>query len=207
MTFALASFVLIVVPGPSVMFVISRAVALGRRAAVTTVMGNAIGVYLQVVAVAFGLGAIVARSVWVFQTIKLVGSAYLVYLGVRTIRDRRSAEPVPPRGLGHRPRGSARLVADGVVVGAANPKSIVFFAAFLPQFVDRSAGHVTMQMLVLGVVFAVIALVSDSAWGIAAGSAGSWLKRSPQRLAQVRGAGGLVMIGLGVRLAVTGRTH
>lgn len=198
---------LIVVPGPSVMFVIGRAVALGRRAAVTTVVGNAIGVYLQVVAVALGLGAVVARSVWIFQAIKLVGSAYLVYLGVRTIRERRSSEPVPPRGPGGRSRGWVRLVADGVVVGAANPKSIVFFAAFLPQFIDRSAGHVTVQMLALGVVFAAIALVSDSVWGIAAGSAGSWLKRSPRRLAQVRGVGGLVMIGLGVRLAVTGRTH
>ena len=197
------AFALIVVPGPSVLFVISRGVALGRRAAVTTVVGNAAGVYVQVVAVALGIGALVERSVLLFRVLSLVGAAYLVVLGVRALRGRRGlAEalevPVAPASTG-------RILREGFVVGLANPKVIVFFAAVLPQFTDPARGHVPIQLLVLGAIFVGIALVSDSAWGVAAGTARAWLARSPRRLAALGGTGGLVLIGLGLRLAVTGR--
>ncbi|MCC6224861.1 MAG: LysE family translocator [Microthrixaceae bacterium] len=202
--FAGASLALIVVPGPSVLFVIGRGIALGRRAAVLTVVGNAGGAYLQVVAVAAGLGAIVERSVIVYTALKLAGAAYLAYLGIQAIRTRRSlAAAFEDRSVV--PRTTAHLVRDGVVVGATNPKVVVFFAAFLPQFVDRSAGHVTVQMLVLGAIFAAIALVSDSLWGLAAGSARNWLRGSPERVGHLGAAGGLVMVGLAVRLALSGR--
>ena len=197
------AFALIVVPGPSVLFVISRGVALGRRAAVTTVVGNAAGVYVQVVAVALGIGALVERSVLVFRALSLVGAAYLVVLGVRTIRGRRrlaEALEVPVA-----PASTWRILREGFVVGLANPKVIVFFAAVLPQFTDRARGHVPVQLLLLGAIFVGIALVSDSAWGVAAGSARAWLSRSPRRLAALGGTGGLVMIALGLRLAATGR--
>jgi len=197
------AFALIVVPGPSVLFVISRGVALGRRAAVTTVVGNAAGVYVQVVAVALGIGALVERSVLVFRALSLVGAAYLVVLGVRAIRGRQhlaEALEVPVA-----PASTRRILREGFVVGLANPKVIVFFAAVLPQFTDPARGHVPVQLLLLGAIFVGIALVSDSAWGVAAGSAREWLARSPRRLAALGGTGGLVMIALGLRLAVKGR--
>lgn len=201
--FAVAAFVLIVVPGPSVLFAVSRGVALGRRAAVVTAAGNAAGVYLQVIAVAVGLGALVERSVTVFSTVKLVGAAYLVFLGVRAIRSRGEL-PAAFDGDNqeHRRR---RVFWEGFVVGATNPKAVVFFAAVLPQFVQVGGAPVALQMLVLGLIFVAIALVSDSTWGLAAGTARSWLARSPRRLRQLSAVGGLAMIGLGLRLATTGR--
>jgi threonine/homoserine/homoserine lactone efflux protein len=204
-TFALISFALIIVPGPNVLFVISRSVMLGRAAGVRTAMGGQIGVYLQVVAVAFGIGALVQRSVTLFTVIKLAGAGYLVYLGVQAIRHRRVLAAALDATVTDKSPG--RLVRDGIVVGASNPKAIVFFAAVLPQFVTRSGGQVPVQMLLLGAVFATIAVVCDSAWAVAAGSARAWLARSPRRLELVGGAGGLVMICIGASLALTGRKH
>jgi threonine/homoserine/homoserine lactone efflux protein len=203
LAFAAVAFALIVVPGPSVLFVISRGVTLGKRAAVATVFGNAAGVYLQVVAVALGVGAVVASSAAVFTAVKLAGAAYLVLLGLRTVRDRSHLARVLDAAVA--PRSTRRILREGFVVGLANPKSVVFFAAVLPQFADPASGHVPAQLLVLGLVFVVIALVSDSAWGVAAGTAREWLRASPTRLEAIGGAGGLVMIGLGLRLAVSGR--
>ncbi|MDI9886830.1 LysE family translocator [Streptomyces sp. HNM0645] len=201
--FAAMSFLLIVIPGPSVLFVIGRALAQGRRAALTTVVGNTLGACLLVVTVALGIGTVVERSVLVFTTLKLAGAAYLVYLGVKAVRQRRSLQSaITAGGPGH---GSARTLWEGFAVGAANPKTVVFFAAVLPQFVDREDGHVVVQMLLLGLVFNVIALVSDSVWGLAAATTRSWFARSPRRLAVIGGAGGLAMIGLGVTVAATGR--
>jgi threonine/homoserine/homoserine lactone efflux protein len=203
LAFAVTSFVLIVVPGPSVVFTISRALTIGRRGALLTVLGNAGGAYLQVVAVAVGIGALVQRSIVAFTVIKLVGAAYLVYLGVQAIRHRRSLSEALATRLA--PSRTARVVADGFLVGVANPKTIVFFAAALPQFIARGAGQLTAQLLVLGAVFPVIALLSDSVWAIVAGTARNWFARSPRRLATIGGTGGLAMIGIGATLAVSGR--
>jgi len=202
LAFALLSLVLVVVPGPSVLFTIGRALTVGRREALLTVAGNAIGMYLQVIAVAIGIGVLVERSAAVFTAIKLVGAVYLVYLGVQAIRHRRkvtealSAPPAVPSG---------RALRDGVVVGLANPKSIVFFVGVLPQFTDPAAGHVPLQMLVLGTLFPALALVFDSVWALIAATARAWFARSPRRLELVGGTGGLMMIGLGASLAVTAR--
>ena len=203
LAFALISFALIIVPGPNVLFVISRSLMLGRAAGVGTAAGGQIGVYLQVVAVAFGVGALVERSVAIFTVIKLAGAAYLVYLGVQAIRHRGSLREALE--VVAQPRSLGRILWDGIAVGATNPKVIVFFAAVLPQFVNRSAGHVQVQMLLLGSVFLAIAVVCDSSWALAAGTARSWLARSPRRLEMVGGAGGLAMIGIGASLALTGR--
>jgi threonine/homoserine/homoserine lactone efflux protein len=201
--FCLAAFVLIIVPGPSVLFVISRALTLGRRAAIATVVGNAAGQYVQVVVVAVGLGEIVKTSVLVFDSIKLVGVVYLIYLGVRTFRDRRSLAAVLDAAT--TPRSRRRIMADGFVVGISNPKSVVFFAAILPQFVEPASGHAPVQFLMLGLVFLAIALMCDSTWGLVAGTARSWFARSPRRLELIGGAGGLAIIGLGMRMALTRR--
>jgi threonine/homoserine/homoserine lactone efflux protein len=176
---------------------------MGRRAALTTVVGNAAGVYLQVLLVAVGLGSVVERSVVAFNAVKLIGAAYLVWLGVQAIRHRRALSSVLDTDVSV--RSGRTLLLDGVVVGVANPKAIVFFAAILPQFVDRSGAPAGVQMAVLGLVFVAIALVSDSLWGLVAGSARQWFVRSPRRLERIGAAGGLVMMGLGVRLALTGR--
>ncbi|AUY52442.1 LysE family translocator [Streptomyces sp. CB01881] len=203
LAFAAMSFLLIVIPGPSVLFVIGRALAQGRRAALTTVVGNTLGAYALVVAVAFGVGAVVERSVLVYTGLKLAGAAYLVYLGVKAVRQRGSFQAVfAGEGSAH---GSLRTLWEGFAVGVANPKTMIFFAAVLPQFVDRDRGHVAVQMLLLGLIFNAIAVVSDSVWGLVASTTRDWFARSPQRLALVGGAGGLTMIGLGVTVAVTGR--
>ena len=203
LAFTITALVLIAIPGPSVLFTVSRAISLGRVAGVATVAGNTVGAFTQVVAVAFGLGPLVERSVALFTVLKLAGACYLVYLGVQAIRHRRSlAEAL---GAEVERKTAARLVIDGFTVGVTNPKVIVFFAAMLPQFVDRQAGDVPMQIIMLGAIFAGIALISDSAWALAAGTARAWLAGSPRRLALIGGAGGLAMIGIGTRLAFSGR--
>jgi threonine/homoserine/homoserine lactone efflux protein len=205
LAFLLASFVLIVIPGPSVLFTIGRALTIGRQAALLSVAGNAIGSYLQVVAVAVGIGTLVQRSAEVYTTIKIVGAAYLIFLGVQAFRHRRAlaaAVAVPTGALTARRR---RLLLDGLIVGASNPKTIVFFTVALPQFADRGAGHVPVQLLVLGALFPFIALLCDSVWAVLAGTAREWLASSPRRLAAIGGAGGVAIVGLGVTVAVAGR--
>ena len=201
--FAVTAFLLIVVPGPSVLFVVSRGVALGRRAALATVVGNGAGVFVQVLAVAAGLGVVVERSVVVFTAVKLLGAAYLVFLGMQAVRHRRALSQVLDAAGTLQPTRS--LFTDGFVVGLANPKAIVFFAAILPQFVVPGGAPAAVQMAVLGLLFVGIALCSDGAWGLLAGTARTWFARSPRRLEVLGGAGGLVMVGLGLRLAVSGR--
>jgi threonine/homoserine/homoserine lactone efflux protein len=197
--FCLAAALLIVVPGPSVVFAVGRALSVGRRRALAAVVGNELGLMVQVAAVAGGLGAIITASAVAFTVLKLAGAAYLVVLGVNAIRHRHEAFAALGRA-GAAPdgrRGVGRGVLDGVAVGSLNPKSAVFFTAFLPQFVDPGA-PVAGQVLLLGAVFTGIALVLDSLWVLAAGTARTWLARSPRRLAAVGGIGGVTMIGLGV---------
>ncbi|MGW7362113.1 LysE family translocator [Streptomyces sp. NPDC054841] len=206
LAFAAMSLLVIVIPGPSVLFVIGRALAHGRRTALATVIGNVFGSYVLVVAVAFGIGSLVESSVTVFLVVKLAGAAYLVLLGVQAFRHRKelkaSAIAAAPAGPAH---GDLRTVLDGMVVGVTNPKGIVFFAAVLPQFVDHSQGNVPAQMLVLGLVPIAIGLVTDTLWGLGAAAARNWFARSERRLSLVGGAGGFAMIGLGVTVAATGR--
>jgi threonine/homoserine/homoserine lactone efflux protein len=200
--FVLASFILVVVPGPSVLFVISRGVALGRKAAVLTVLGNEIGLLLQVLLVAAGIGSLVERSVVAYEVLRLAGAVYIVYLGVQAVRHRRSLSTVLDVTA---TRSSRHIVREGFIVGITNPKAIVFFTAVLPQFVDPDGAAVPVQMVLLGLISVTVAFVSDSAWGVLAGTARAWLSDAPHRLARLGGAGGLMMIGLGTRLAVTGR--
>jgi len=203
--FAALTFLMVIVPGPSVLFTISRALTVGRRDALLTVVGNAAGVYTQVVAVAFGLGALVTTSAALFTAIKLGGALYLVYLGVQAIRKRHRLADAIAADVRTAPGRTLTVLRDGLVVGFANPKSIVFLAAILPQFVDTAAGSVPTQMLLLGLCLPVIAVICDSVWAVVAGSARDWFAGSPRRLRLIGGTGGLVMIGLGTTLAFTGR--
>ena len=203
LAFTVTAFVIILIPGPSVLFTVSRAIVLGRIAGVATVAGNTVGAFTQVVAVAFGIGPLIERSIVLFTVLKLAGAGHLVFLGVQAIRHRHAlAEAL---GQQVERKTTARIVLDGFTVGVTNPKVIVFFSAILPQFVDRQAGNVPLQIIMLGAVFAAVALLSDSAWALAAGTVRAWLSRSPRRLALLGGAGGLAMIAIGTRLAFTGR--
>jgi threonine/homoserine/homoserine lactone efflux protein len=201
LAFALAALVIILIPGPSVLFVIGRSLAFGRRGGLLSVLGNALGVLPQVIAVAVGVGVIVAQSIVAFTIVKLVGAAYLVYLGVQAIRHRHVVAGEQP---GTTVRSSWRLVAEGFVVGLTNPKTIVFFVAVLPQFVDYSAGSVPLQMLLLGLTSIAIGLICDSVWALSAGFARDWFAKSPRRMSRMRATGGVMMIGLGGTLALTG---
>ena len=203
LAFVLASVVLVAIPGPSVLFIVSRTLVMGRRGGLTTVVGNSLGGLVQVVLVAVGVGTLVERSVLAFTALKLIGAAYLVFLGVQAIRHRRAL----PGALGgaSRPKSTARVLREGFVVGATNPKGTVFFVAVLPQFVDRGAGAIPLQLLVLGLIFLVVGLVNDTAWALGAGAARSWFERAPHRLERIGGIGGATVIGVGVALAFTGR--
>ncbi len=199
LAFSLAAVVLIVIPGPSVVFVIGRALVYGRSVALATVMGNSAGLLVIVVLVALGLGIVVAESIVVLTVVKLLGAAYLVYLGVQAVRHRR-AFVVDAEG-GPAVLSGWTAFRQGFVVGITNPKAFMIFAAVLPQFVDRSAAHLPAQMLVLGLVAFVIGLVSDSVWAIGASQLRTWFARSPRRGEVMGTIGGVSMIGLGVGLA------
>jgi threonine/homoserine/homoserine lactone efflux protein len=150
------------------------------------------------------VGSIVARSDTVFTALKLIGAAYLLLLGIRNIRDRKALAAIF-RPVAAEPKSPRRIIREGFFVGVTNPKGIILFTAVLPQFIDRSAGHVTLQLTSLGAICIAIALLSDGAWAIASGTARSWLGSSSRRLEWMSGAGGVMLVGLGVTLAVTGR--
>ena len=203
--FILASVVLIVIPGPSVLFVIGRSLALGRLGGLLSVVGNALGMVPLVAAVALGVGALVAQSVVIFTIIKFAGALYLVYLGVQAIRHRADAADAVNGAVAT--RSHWRQLGEGFIVGVTNPKTIAFFVAVLPQFVDFTAGSIPLQLFELGVVFIVLALLCDSIWALAASAARNWFARSPKRAAHLAATGGVMMIGLGGVLALTGNKH
>lgn len=203
LAFAVMAFVVIIVPGPSVLFIVGKALAHGRKFALSSLAGNTLGAFVLVMLVAFGVGTIVEKSIVALTVLKLAGAAYLIYLGVKTWRSRGAAASFGGGDGGG--KGMFRTSVDGFVVGVTNPKTLVFFTAALPQFVDPHGGQVPLQMLLLGLIFLGIAAVSDSAWGLAAAAARGWFGRSPKRMRTVGGAGGISMITLGVTLAVTGR--
>jgi threonine/homoserine/homoserine lactone efflux protein len=188
---------IILAPGPSVLFTIARAIAWGRVAAIATVIGNAFGMFLVSVLVAFGLGPLLQSSKLFYNSIQWAGGAYLIYLGYAAI----AASRVDAQGMqkteGNKPSFLTSL-KNGFWVGVLNPKSIVFFAAILPQFVDQDKNNVTAQLLLLGAIFATIALISDGSYGLLAGTVRSWLAGDVKRLIFMRRFGGVVMIGLGL---------
>jgi threonine/homoserine/homoserine lactone efflux protein len=203
LAFVIASILFIQVPGPSLLFTIGRALTVGRTDALLSVIGNALGLLVQILGLAVGLGAVVAASAHAFMVLKLVGAAYVVYLGIQAIRHRGDA-----RAALDRPEAQPRThgwasVRTGLVVGMTNPKTIVFFAAFLPQFVDDSK-PAAPQLLLLGTLFAAMAVVSDSCWALASAQAKSWFAREPKRLDRLGATGGAMMIGLGATLATAG---
>lgn len=203
LAFILASFLLVAVPGPSVIFVIGRSLSLGRGGGFLSVLGNEAGGIPLVVAVSLGVGAIVSESIIVFTVIKIVGASYLIYLGVQSIRHRRQGMEAEGQSEEGRTSGWATF-RQGFLVGVTNPKTIVFFVAALPQFVNYGAGRVALQMMILGFLFILVAFLTDAVWAIAAGTARQWFAKSPKRLSAIRATGGGMMIGLGGALVLAG---
>ena len=205
LAFTLAALVLIVIPGPSVLFTIGRALALGRIGGLLSVLGNALGLLPVIALVALGVGGVVAQSVVLFTILKVAGALYLAYLGLQAIRHRNDAAAAATAGT--LPRSHWRQLGEGFIVGVTNPKTIAFFVAVLPQFVDLSAPAVPLQMIELGLVFFVIALISDGIWALVAAAARDWFAKSPKRIATLSATGGGLMIGLGGVLLLTGSKH
>lgn len=195
--YLVATTLIILAPGPSVLFTIARAIAWGRAAAVATVLGNALGMFLVSVLVAIGLGPLLQSSKTFYYAVQWLGGAYLIYLGFSAIK----ASKIDAQGM-RSSEGTApsiySSIKSGFWVGVLNPKSIVFFAAILPAFVDRNKNNVTFQLLFLGLVFSLIAFISDGSYGILAGTVRQWLASDLRRLIFMRRFGGVVMIGLGI---------
>jgi hypothetical protein len=195
--YLIATILIILAPGPSVLFTIARAIAWGRASAVATVAGNALGMFLVSVLVAIGLGPLLQRSHLFYNGVQWAGGIYLMYLGYSAIKaskldaeDMQKKEEIKPSLI--------NSAVNGFWVGVLNPKSIVFFAAILPAFVDKDKNTITQQLLVLGLIFCLIAFISDGSYGLLAGTAREWLSSDIKRLILMRRFGGAVMIGLGL---------
>ena len=197
--FMLASLALAVVPGPAVLYIVAQSIDQGRLAGLVSALGISTGALVHVIAATIGLSSLVASSATAFTIVKYAGAGYLIVLGIRRLltREELEAEIVRP------PRTRRRLFVDGVVVNVLNPKTALFFLAFLPQFVDPGQGSATLQILALGLIFVVIALCSDSLWALAAGTLGDWLRRSRWYLGVKRWVTGAVFVGLGLSTVKT----
>jgi threonine/homoserine/homoserine lactone efflux protein len=200
--YLIAAVIIIVAPGPSVLFVIARAIAWGRSIAVLTVLGNVLGSFVLSSMVALGLGPILQRWHIAYVAVQWGGGLYLIYLGIDAIR-KRAVHAADMTNQGPVAPTARRSIRDGFWVGVLNPKALVFFAAVLPQFVDIDGGHVTIQLLILGLTFCILAFISDGTWGLLAGTARQWLATDPKRLVTLRATGGSVMIILGIAVLVS----
>ena len=195
--YLIATILIILAPGPSVLFTIARAIAWGRVAAIATVIGNAAGMFLVSVLVALGIGPLLQRSEILYNGIQWAGGSYLIYLGYAAIAASKVDAADMQKTVGGKP-SFFTSVRNGFWVGVLNPKSVVFFAAILPQFIDQEKNNVTAQLLLLGAIFALIALISDGSYGLLAGTIRQWLAGDVKRLIFMRLTGGVVMIALGI---------
>jgi threonine/homoserine/homoserine lactone efflux protein len=197
--YLLAALLMLLIPGPSVLYVVSQGLRQGRRAGVTAVVGGSTGALVQVAAATAGLSSLLLSSSIAFTIVKFVGAAYLVYLGVTKLLGRGDgALPENPA-----PRSPLRLFADGVVVNTLNPKLALFFMAFLPQFVDPARGPVTLQIAIFGVTFVALGFFTDSAYAMLAGTIGPWLWHNVRFRRGERYVVGTTFIGVGVVSALT----
>jgi threonine/homoserine/homoserine lactone efflux protein len=191
---------LLVIPGPAVLYVVARSIHQGRRAGLASVLGIHVGTLVHIAAATAGLSALIVSSAVAFTVVKVAGAVYLVGLGLSTLFSRSADTELALGGE----RNLRRAFAQGIVVNVLNPKTALFFLAFLPQFVDRNADHPALQIAFLGLLFAALGLVTDSLWAVAAGTAGGVLRRSRRFLRVQRYVTGSVYVGLGVATALAG---
>jgi threonine/homoserine/homoserine lactone efflux protein len=198
--FVVAALALLVVPGPAVVYIVARSIHQGRRTGLASVVGIHVGTLVHIAAAALGLSALIASSAVAFTAVKIAGAVYLVGLGLWTLLSRRAE---PDVALGGEPN-LRRAFTQGIVVNVLNPKTALFFLAVLPQFVDSDAPHPAFQIAFLGFLFALLGLVTDSVWALAAGTAGGVLRRSRRFVSVQRYVAGTVYVGLGVLTAFAG---
>lgn len=198
--FAVAALAVIAIPGPSAMYVVSRGISQGRRAALVSTAGIQVGALLHIAAATVGLSALLVSSATAFAVVKYAGAAYLVLLGIRTLFSRDDHDPTVELP----PVPARRIFVQGALVEALNPKTALFFLAFLPQFIDPERGGVAVQTLVLGVCFVAIAVLSDGTYAFLAGSFGNWLRERPRFVRGQRYVSGAIYVGLGAVAATTG---
>jgi threonine/homoserine/homoserine lactone efflux protein len=201
--FVATALVVLIIPGPGVLYTVARSISQGGRAGLASVVGLSVGALVHVTAAAAGLSAILLTSATAFNIVKLLGAGYLIYLGLKTLfagRPTASFEKIKSFSL-------YRLVVDGVVVSVFNPKIAVFFLAFLPQFVDPALGSVSQQILLLGLIYVALALITDGAYAVLAGSLRHWLSGRMMQGPLPRYLTGGLYVGLGINTALTGRQH
>jgi threonine/homoserine/homoserine lactone efflux protein len=199
--FIAASWVLILTPGPDTLYVLTRGIAQGKQAGVISAFGVTLGIFIHTLAAAFGLALVLQTSALAFLIVKYVGALYLLYLGIKTLKDRSSLT----LSSEYEPRQLRILFGQGVLSNVTNPKVALFFLAFLPQFVHPENGYVPMQMIVLGLIFAFFGVIYLSGVGYSAGKVGTWIAQHPRYLKPLRWATGGIFLGLGLRLAFTER--
>ena len=199
--FVLASVTLLLTPGPAVLFIVARSVERGKVAGLVSVLGIHLGTIVHIVAAAVGLSALIVSSTLAFSVVKYLGAAYLLWIGVRTLM----APDLPPEISAKSTKPLHRLFQEGFIVNLFNPKTAIFFLAFLPQFVDPARGALHWQILVLGFTFMGLGMLSDAMFALAAGAAGDFLRRSRRFLRFQRWFAGLSFIGLGVTAALVSR--
>ncbi|MGA2095188.1 MAG: LysE family translocator [Candidatus Acidiferrum sp.] len=198
--FLSAAALLIVIPGPAVFYIVGRSIGQGRAAGLVSVLGIHVGTLIHVAAAAIGLSALLMSSAFAFSAVKYSGAAYLVYLGVQKLRRRESFEISPAE-----PQTRLRRVfADGIIVNVLNPKTALFFFAFLPQFVNPARGHVPVQIFLLGMVMITIGLASDTVWSLSAGTVAQVFRRNARWMRTERYVSGGILISLGVATALAG---
>jgi threonine/homoserine/homoserine lactone efflux protein len=203
LAFSLAALVLLVIPGPAVMYIVTRSAAQGRRAGLVSVAGIHVGTVVHVVAAMVGLSAILAASATAFTTIKLIGAGYLIWLGLQSIRAHRS--PIDDNGEpAVEVRPLSRVFADGVILNILNPKTALFFLSFVPQFIDPTSTHPMLDLATLGAVFITLGLISDGAYALAGSWVGSALRRSHRFRRSKELVAGTTYIGLGAVVALGG---
>jgi threonine/homoserine/homoserine lactone efflux protein len=197
--FVAAALALLLVPGPAVLYIVARSVEQGRAAGLVSVVGVHLGSLVHIAAAAIGLSSLLVSSALAFNVVKYLGAAYLVFLGVRALLNRAEPEEVEVR-----PAPLRKLLRQGAVVNILNPKTALFFLAFLPQFVDPDAGYAAVQIIFFGLVFVALGFVTDGLYALVAGTAGNWLRSSRAYLAMQRYVSGTVFIGLGLAAALSG---
>jgi threonine/homoserine/homoserine lactone efflux protein len=198
--FVVAALALLVVPGPAVLYIVTRSVHQGRRAGLASVLGIHTGTLVHIAAATAGLSALIVSSAVAFTAVKIAGAVYLIGLGLWTLLSRHPEAEIAVGGE----RRLRRVYAQGIVVNVLNPKTALFFLAFLPQFVDPHAPHPALQIAVLGLLFAALGLVTDSLWALAAGTAGGLVRSSRHFVRVQRYVAGSVYVGLGVVTALAG---
>lgn len=194
-----ASLALLLLPGPAVLYIVARSVSQGRGAGVVSALGVGLGSMCHVVAAALGLSALLMSSALAFQVVKYLGAAYLIYLGIRTLRSR-EALLIESEG----PRPWRRIFSQGIVVNVLNPKTALFFLAFLPQFVHVNAGNVTLQIILLGLLFTSLGICTDTLYALLSGTIGGWLRGNLRVLRAQRYFAGGTYITLGIATALSG---